>query len=302
MRLNDDADRHPSETDPSPETTRTDTPGLRHALGLFVLWLATLFLAGPILAEVLSMAGVPFRPDSQRGLAVIIAVQGGLTVAVVAWGLRRGAFDAVATLRLYPYGQWLVYLVAVATLLALGMLTSLAVAQLTRWLPGLQPDALADLVRQSRFGEPGSFAIFGAAISLIPGLTEELLLRGYILTGLRAELGPAAAVGSAAALFALMHIEPIHMLLVLPAGLFLGYLVVRTGSLYPAVVAHAANNLWATVESALWQAARPDLSAEEIITGATYSPGMVVVAVGVLVLGFAFVHRRTEPPSAHSPR
>lgn len=281
------------DVDAPPSAKQFRTPQLRDALALFLVWLATLFLAGPILAALLSPFGVEFRPDTQRGFAVIVALQGGLTLAVIAWGLRRGGFDVGATLRLVPYRQWLVYLAAIVTLLAIGTLTSLAVAQLTRWLPGLEPDALADLVRQSRFSDLGSFAVFGAAISLIPGLTEELLLRGYLLTGLRAKLGTASAVVATAALFALMHLEPIHMLLVLPAGVFLGYLVVRTGSLYPAIVAHAANNLWATLESAMWQAARPEVSAEDIITGATYSPSMTLVAIGTAALGLWTIHRRT---------
>lgn len=296
--MNQDPDRQEQliDADGPHSAEQPRTPHPRDALALFLLWLATLFLAGPILAALLSVFGIEFQPDTQRGFAVIVTLQGGLTAAVIAWGLRRGRFDATETLRLRPYRQWLVYVVSIVTLLAIGTLTSLAVAQLARWLPGLQPDALADLVRQSRFTDAGSFAIFGAAISLIPGFTEELLLRGYILTGLRAKLGTASAVIATAALFALMHIEPIHMLLVLPAGVFLGYLVVRTGSLYPAVVAHAANNLWATLESAMWQAARPDISADEIITGATYSPSMILVAIGIAALGLWTIHRRTANP------
>jgi len=278
------------------------TPHFRDALGLFLLWLATLVLAGPILAALLSTVGVEFQPDTQLGFAVIVTIQGVLTIAVIAWAIRRGDFDIAATLRLYPYRQWLVYPASIVTLLAIGMLTSIAVAQLVRWLPELEPDALADLVRQSRFTDAGSFAVFGAAISLIPGLTEELLLRGFILTGLRSKLRSISAVVGTGVLFALMHIEPIHMLLVLPPGLFLGYLVVRTGSLYPAVVAHAANNLWATVESAVWQAARPDVSAQEIITGATYSPAMIAVAIGIVLAGLGIIRQRTASVSAQTSR
>jgi len=295
MTADPDPNTQAKRPEPTGEEQGARTPSLRNALGLFLLWLIVLVLVGPLLASLLSLADVDFQPETQRGFAVVVALQGGITVAVIAWGLRRGALDAAATLRLRPYRQWLVYLVAIPTLLAMGMLTSLVVAQLARWLPGLEPNALAELVRRSRFGDPGSFAIFGAAISLIPGITEELLLRGYILTGLRAKLGPATAVGATAVLFAGVHLEPIHMLLVLPAGLFLGYLVVRTGSLYPAIVAHAANNLWATVEAAMWQSARPDVSADEIITGATYPPTMIVGAILVVVLGLGLIHRRTVP-------
>ncbi|MFB6286960.1 MAG: lysostaphin resistance A-like protein [Candidatus Bipolaricaulia bacterium] len=295
MTADPDPNAQPTRPDPTGEEPSVRTPSLRNALGLFLLWLIVLVLVGPLLASLVSLAGVDFRPETQRGFAVVVALQGGITVAVIAWGLRRGGLDAAATLRLRPYRQWLVYLVAIPTLLAIGVLTSLAVAQLARWLPGLEPNALAELVRRSRFGDPGSFAIFGAAISLIPGITEELLLRGYILTGLRAKLGPTTAIGATAVLFAVVHLEPIHMLLVLPAGLFLGYLVVRTESLYPAIVAHAANNLWATVEAAMWQSARPDVSADEIITGATYPPTMIVGAILIVVLGLRLIHRRTAP-------
>lgn len=294
---NDETDPTPGAT---PESEQPRTPNLRNALGLFLIWLGTLIVAGPILVAGLSLVDVEPQPDTQLGFALIILIQGGLTLAVIAWGIRRGGFDAAATLRLRPYRQWPVYLVSIATLLAIGMLTSVAVAELARWLPGLEPDALADLVRRSRFTDTGSFVLFGAIISLIPGVTEELLLRGYVMTGLRSRMGPTQAVLGAGGLFALMHIEPIHMLLVLPPGVFLGYLVMRTGSLYPAIVAHAANNLWATVESAVAQAARPEISAEEIVTGAAYSPTTVGIAVGIVFLGLWLIRRRTQaPPLAH---
>ena len=281
------------------------TPKLRAALGVFGLTLIVIVLGGAIFSEILSTAfGVEFRVDTQRGLALAIVLQGGLTLLVIGLVGRWGGYDAPATLRLVPCRQWPVYPVAIVVLLAIGALSTLAVGELARWLPGLEPNALAELVRQSQFVDPGSFALFGAAISLIPGLTEELLFRGFIMTGIRTRFGVVGGVIGSTILFALLHIEPIHMLLVLPPGLFLGYLVVRTGSLYPAVVAHAANNLWGTIESALWQAARPDVSAEEIILGAAYPPAVIVGALILTVLGIWMIHTRTSPharPPASSP-
>ena len=51
--------------------------------------------------------------------------------------------------------------------------------------------------------------------------------------------------------FAAAHIEPAHALLVLPLGLWFGWLRQRTDSLWPSLVAHIVNNGLAVVAAAL---------------------------------------------------
>lgn len=122
---------------------------------------------------------------------------------------------------------------AVACSLAIGGLMVLAAGR----PPPQQVEAvIGDL--QQRFGLAG--LLLGAAV--LPGIIEEALFRGVILTGLRKHLSPAAAVLICALLFAAMHLSPWRFLPQLALGCLLGWLTLRTGSCWPAALAHAVHN------------------------------------------------------------
>ena len=80
-----------------------------------------------------------------------------------------------------------------------------------------------------------------AVIALLPALAEELVVRGVLLPSLVRPLGPVLAVVASSILFALMH-DPYRYLFTLAVGLVLGALRLRTGSLWPPIVAHATLN------------------------------------------------------------
>lgn len=88
-----------------------------------------------------------------------------------------------------------------------------------------------------------------AVISIGP-LVEELLFRGVLLSALLRRLRTVWAVSASAVLFALVHLMDLHWLwYALPnlalLGAALAWLRLRSGSLWPAVIAHACNNLLA---------------------------------------------------------
>lgn len=84
---------------------------------------------------------------------------------------------------------------------------------------------------------------------LVPGaLWEELLLRGYGFTVVRERWGAWRAIAVTSAVFGVLHLvnpgaSAQSVTLVTLAGCFLGYLRVRTGSVYAAWAAHLAWNL-----------------------------------------------------------
>lgn len=86
-----------------------------------------------------------------------------------------------------------------------------------------------------------SFAIV-LAISLGPGLGEELLFRGYIQTRLLERHAPVLAIFVTSLLFGVMHMDPLQSTLTVFMGGYLGFLAYRFESLWPAVGAHALNN------------------------------------------------------------
>jgi membrane protease YdiL (CAAX protease family) len=88
------------------------------------------------------------------------------------------------------------------------------------------------------------------ALFFLPqSLAEEMALRGYIFAVVREALGPAAALFGTSVVFGLLHLgnpgaSVQSTLLVVLAGLFLGSILLVTGSLYAAWMAHFAWN-WA---------------------------------------------------------
>ena len=80
-------------------------------------------------------------------------------------------------------------------------------------------------------------------IVLAPVICEEPLFRGLVFTSLYAHYGPRWALGGSALLFAVSHFNPWQLIPLFLFGLFLGALVYWTHSIYPAMLAHAVNNL-----------------------------------------------------------
>jgi uncharacterized protein len=94
-----------------------------------------------------------------------------------------------------------------------------------------------------------------AVIAVLPGVCEELVVRGLLLPSLAAAFGgaparpgrrratgPVAAVVVSAALFAAMHGDSYRFAFTFAVGLVFGALRLRAGSLWPPVVAHVALN------------------------------------------------------------
>lgn len=81
----------------------------------------------------------------------------------------------------------------------------------------------------------------------LPAICEELLFRGYIQTRLVKRMPAMVAVLIASVLFAAFHLDPVHVMAVLPIGLWLGFLRHASGSILPAMLAHAINNLLSVI-------------------------------------------------------
>ena len=80
------------------------------------------------------------------------------------------------------------------------------------------------------------------ALALVTPISEEVLFRGYVLRGLLARIGPGPAVVSTALVFSALHFDPGTIIPIFFTGLALGWLNVKTGSLWPCFAAHAGQN------------------------------------------------------------
>jgi membrane protease YdiL (CAAX protease family) len=89
---------------------------------------------------------------------------------------------------------------------------------------------------------PGLFALLMFFGALVAGTAEELFFRGYLQSRLVERWGRTAGIATAATLFGLMHMDPIHSPIALVLGLFLGWLAEHTGSVRLPVCVHILNN------------------------------------------------------------
>ncbi|MBR6708891.1 MAG: CPBP family intramembrane metalloprotease [Clostridia bacterium] len=105
-------------------------------------------------------------------------------------------------------------------------------------LPGGLPDMTAYFVF------PEDAVLFHLSIVLVPAFCEELLFRGVILDRLL-PYGKTAAILISAVAFGLMHGNFEQLFYATVAGIMLGLCYAETHSIWPGVIVHMLNNLWA---------------------------------------------------------
>ncbi|MBK6515309.1 MAG: CPBP family intramembrane metalloprotease [Polyangiaceae bacterium] len=130
---------------------------------------------------------------------------------------------------------------AILLVMAAGPFADAAIIGVTRALPGATLGVL-DTISTAVRGAPLSALLVGLTIALAPAFAEELFFRGVLQPSLTARLGPLAGVALASILFGAFHLDPPQAAGAAVLGLALGFVTWRTGSLWPAIAAHAANN------------------------------------------------------------
>lgn len=98
-----------------------------------------------------------------------------------------------------------------------------------------QADPFSDLHAAST---PGQFVLGALVIAFCAGISEELLCRGLLMRSWMRRWHPGVAIGVSGLVFALLHRSPAHVLSVLPAGLWLGYVAWKTRSTLTSMWAH----------------------------------------------------------------
>lgn len=105
-------------------------------------------------------------------------------------------------------------------------------------------------------------------IGVMPGVCEELMHRGFLLTAYE-KRGSYKAVVIVAILFGLFHFDITNLLGPIFLGLLIGYYVVRTGSIFAGILAHFMNNTLAQIIQFMFADEEPaeyiSLSLQELI-------------------------------------
>ncbi len=157
--------------------------------------------------------------------------------------LRLGGYDPGRALSLgVPAGQGLaagVLIIAGATPL-IWFLT---------WLQGfflpLPQEFLEGMADFLQADSPGRILWLLVLVAVIPALCEEVLFRGVFLSGLRRQMTPLRAIVLNGIVFGAFHIPFATVYRLLPSavlGMLLAWVVLRTRSIWPAILMHFINN------------------------------------------------------------
>ncbi|NOY80999.1 MAG: CPBP family intramembrane metalloprotease [Kiritimatiellaeota bacterium] len=232
---------------PKPEPVADMAPGPASA------WHREAILVGLLAVSValfqLSAWGRTFRtlPATARFWISMLPVHVvGLGAILWVCRLRTPRGRRAAALRLEAPGLgrrlWLLAPAVPALYLAVAALTAAAAFLLARVGYTPRGTQLLRLLRDGAAGGwPFEFSVVTGVLVLAP-FAEEVLFRGVLFEGLRRELGTPGAAMASALLFAVCHAIPEQVPGLFVLGVFLQFLRLRTGSLWPAIWVHAGFN------------------------------------------------------------
>jgi sodium transport system permease protein len=197
----------------------------------------------------------------------VVLIGGSALVALLFW--NRPIFSSCSFTRPRVSHIMLTILVGV-TLPALGTLAALAQAP---FIP--TSEASNQEFAELLLGNRPLLANLGL-IALLPALCEEFFFRGALLGLLKGALSDRSRVILVAALFGIFHLSFNRILPTAVLGLALGLLVLWTGSLWTAVVAHFLNNALA-VTIAHFELGNGDISLAWALAGSLACLGLLAL-------------------------
>ena len=119
-----------------------------------------------------------------------------------------------------------------------------------QWLQGLD-EMRSDMLNALLFGGALSPLFLFVTIAVVPALFEELLFRGYLLRQAERRWGSGAAIVGVGVAFGAYHLSAATLAPLSVLGVYLGFVVWATGSLWAGVFVHLLNNGFAVVASAM---------------------------------------------------
>ena len=122
-------------------------------------------------------------------------------------------------------------------LLISGFGLSFVLVEVSGWIP--TPTFIEEMFREIMSGNPVAKVI---ALVVIAPVAEEMLFRGLIFREFARRYSMRHAIFGSAALFALFHLNPWQAVVAFPIGVIAAWLVLKTGSIIPGIVLHAALN------------------------------------------------------------
>jgi len=127
--------------------------------------------------------------------------------------------------------------------LVIGILPAIIVNLLSSFFPVLVPEGLAlanQILEASSYGFLQYLFIF--LVIVFSPIVEELIFRGGLWWLIEKFTNKNVAFIMSTILFCLIHVDPLHVIGLIPISLFFGWLRYKTSSVKASILAHMTNN------------------------------------------------------------
>jgi CAAX protease family protein len=147
-------------------------------------------------------------------------------------------------------------------------------------------------------GSPATRVAVALVATFVAPACEEISFRGYAESALLARYRPAVAIAGSALLFSLIHLDPVRFPAVLVLGAVFAWLRWRSGSVWPAAVAHATNNGIVSLAELSASGARPSPADVEAVPLPAVALGLAIGVSALVPLAMSFRTAAGAPPDA----
>ena len=205
----------------------SDTPGFRSVILVYFLSIVLLIFLGTLF-------------QSQHLLSGLIISELAFVVAPATIYTLRNRYNLSQTFSLVaiqPKTIVLAILISIAAFVLVGIIAALQEMVFPRSMDYLE---IWEKVLQEFHRVPLTITLL--IVAALPGICEELLFRGFLLTGKRKKYSDTFSIILVGFLFGAFHLDPYRFFPVSLLGILFGYMVVKTGSIFTGMIAHSTNN------------------------------------------------------------
>ena len=121
------------------------------------------------------------------------------------------------------------------------------------------------------------------SMAVIPGIVEEIMFRGIILTNL-APYGKGMAVVASGLLFGLMHMNPSQFFYTTVLGIILGYIYLKTRSIWICIIIHFVNNSLGVIQQIIYQCFNTQKATKLMAIMMIIIAVLGIISIGVLLI------------------
>ena len=219
-------------------------------------------------------------------LTAIVSLVAFLLSAITLWiilrlGKRRNYRPTQCKWTITPYALFLI-IATIALNFAMAEINAMVIALLS---PNVDMNMALGLGTEISVIE---IILLFVSTAVIPGVVEEIMFRGIILTNLK-PYGKGMAIVCSALLFGLMHMNPAQFFYTTVMGLALGYIYVKTNSIWLCMIIHFSNNALGVVQQIIYQCNDADTA-----DGLMSIMMLVVAILGIISIGILLIARAAD--------